>query len=222
MEHTKETVGIHNSEFFDNIGQVLSKHPDIDLRDVFSKGQMRSKRWLVNQLIDLNKPLGTVFICAGWYGTLASFLFESKLNIKKIRSFDVDDTCEDIAEDFNRAKLIDDWQFKAATCDIHRITYPYKYVTYKGNGTPVELIDMPDTIINTSCEHIKNFDRWYDKIPDGLLVALQSNNYYNVPEHINCVDNEVQLAIQAPMKDVLYMGSLHLKKYSRFMVIGYK
>ena len=74
---------------------------------------------------------------------------------------------------------------------------------------------MPDTIINTSCEHIKNFDRWYDKIPDGLLVALQSNNYYNVPEHINCVDNEVQLAIQAPMKDVLYMGSLHLKKYSK-------
>ena len=37
--------------------------------------------------------------------------------------------------------------------------------------------DVPNTIINTSCEHIVNFDEWYRKIPAGKLVILQSNDY---------------------------------------------
>ena len=81
-------MSIHNSEFFDNFGQVLKKYPDIDIKDLFSKGQMESKRWLVNELEKINEPLGTVFLCAGWYGSLAAFLFESNLDIEKIRSFD--------------------------------------------------------------------------------------------------------------------------------------
>ncbi len=75
---------------------------------------------------------------------------------------------------------------------------------------------------NNLSKHIKDFDKWYNSIPNGKLVILQSNNYFDLPEHVNCVENEVQLAITAPMSDVLYMGSLKLEKYSRFMVIGYK
>jgi hypothetical protein len=67
---------LHNSSFFDNFGQLLTKYPNINLQDLFSKGQMQSKRWLVDELSKLDLDLGLTFICAGWYGSLATFLLE--------------------------------------------------------------------------------------------------------------------------------------------------
>ena len=215
-------MSLHNSEFFDNFGQVLNKFPDIDMRDLFSKGQMESKRWLVNELEKINKPLGTVFLCAGWYGSLAAFLFESKLEIEKIRSFDIDKNCAAIADTFNRAKTTNNWQFKASTMDILEMTYPLHYTTEKSDGTFQNLVDMPDTIINTSCEHIFDFAYWYEKIPQHKLVCLQSNNYYSIQDHTNCSSSLDEFASITPMKTVLYSGELQLPKYTRYMRIGYK
>ena len=62
-----------------------------------SWGQLKSKRWLVSKLEELDIPLGTVFLCAGWYATLASACF-SKCSIDKIRSFDIDESCLEIAD----------------------------------------------------------------------------------------------------------------------------
>ena len=215
-------MSIHNSEFFDNFGQVLNKYPDIDMRDLFSKGQMESKRWLVNELEKINKPLGTVFLCAGWYGSLAAFLFESDLEIEKIRSFDIDESCASIAETFNRSKTMDSWNFKASTLDIETMDYPTTHTTFRSNGTSLEITEMPNTIINTSCEHISNFDKWYNNIPVGTLVILQSNNYWEIPEHVNCSSDAEKFSKATPMSECFYLGELPLPQYSRFMKIGYK
>ena len=215
-------MSIHNSEFFDNFGQVLNKFPEIDMRDLFSKGQIESKRWLVNELEKLNKPLGTVFLCAGWYGSLAAFLFESDLEIEKIRSFDIDESCASIAETFNRTKTMDGWKFKASTLDVLEMDYPTNHTTYRANGTSLDLKEMPDTIINTSCEHIENFSNWFNKIPSGMLVILQSNDYFELEEHVNCVVDEDDFSRMSPFSNILYSGRLELPKYTRFMRIGYK
>ena len=61
--------------------------------DCFSRGQLQSKLWLVKELKRINPYLGTVFLCAGWYATLATMLFEKNLRIDKIRSFDIDSSC---------------------------------------------------------------------------------------------------------------------------------
>jgi len=215
---------IHNSEFFDNFGQVLNKYPNIDIKDLFSKGQMESKRWLVNELETINKPLGTVFLCAGWYGSLAAFLFESNLEIEKIRSFDIDKSCASIAETFNRTKTMDSWKFKASTLDILGMDYPTTYTTQRSDGTGLELTEMPNTIINTSCEHIPtgDFIKWYNTIPVGTLVVLQTNNYFKLPEHVNCCNDLDDFSRVAPIKEVLYQGQLELSKYTRYMRIGIK
>jgi hypothetical protein len=217
-------MSIHNSEFFDNFGQVLNKYPDIDMRDLFSKGQMESKRWLVNELEKINKPLGTVFLCAGWYGSLAAFLFESNLEIEKIRSFDIDESCAGIAETFNRSKTMNGWKFKASTLDILGMDYPTTYTTHRSNGTGLELTEMPNTIINTSCEHIPtgDFINWYNTIPVGTFVVLQTNDYFKLPEHVNCCNDLDDFSRATPIKEVLYQGKLELSKYTRYMRIGIK
>lgn len=230
MEHTEdlvETLGkyftLSNSNILLGLRDSVLKH-NVDLSDVLSWGQIRSKRWLITQLEELNIDLGVVFLCAGWYGTLAHMLFDSKCNVNKIRSFDIDPKCVNIADTVNK-KYLNNWQFKAITEDILNIDYnSHSWQAWSNQKQSLcnPINDRPDTIINTSCEHIRDFDKWYNSIPNGKLVILQSNNYFDLPEHVNCVENEVQLAITAPMSDVLYMGSLKLEKYSRFMVIGYK
>jgi len=197
---------------------------DID-NDCFSRGQLQSKLWLVTELGKLDVELGTVFLCAGWYATLATMLFESNIKLDKVRSFDIDPSCVDIAETFNKPWFMETWRFKSITQDIMDIDYDehvWQFWSNANNRMSRPITDSPDTIINTSCEHIENFAEWYFKIPADRLVILQSNNFFQVEEHVNCVNNIEEFKTQAPMLEVLYSGELELPKYKRFMLIGYK
>jgi len=202
--------------------RTLDKFPysEIPMQDAFSLGQLNSKLWLID---NLPENLGTVFICAGWYGTLAALMFErARSKFDKIRSFDIDETCAPVADTMNRPWVMDGWQFKASTLDILKMNYPTTYTTYRANGTSLELTEMPDTIINTSCEHIKDFKSWYSKIPNGKLVILQSNNFYEIEEHVNCSSDIKEFSNKTPVSVMLFEGELEMPKYKRFMKIGIK
>ena len=191
--------------------------------DSLSRGQIKSKMWIINELKKLNLDLGTVFLCAGWYGILATLIFENNLKVNKIRSFDIDKSVLDIAERFNKKWVQDDWKFKPATYDIHKIDYTgFAYDVSRSNGEIVELYDSPDTVINTSCEHIFDFDEWYLKIPKGKLLILQSNDFFEGTGHVNCCEVLEDFEEQTPFEDTLYSGTLDLNMYTRFMRIGYK
>lgn len=194
-------------------------------KDCFSRGQLSSKIWLIQELKRCKVDLGTVFLCAGWYATLATMLFESGMKIDKVRSFDIDKSTVDIAEVFNKPWFTEEWKFKALVQDIHEIdydTHTWQYWSNKNNRMSYPITDNPDTIINTSCEHINDFQDWYDKIPKGKLVVLQSNNFFEVDEHVNCVNNLAEFADMSAMDKVLYQGELSLQKYTRYMRIGFK
>ncbi len=191
--------------------------------DCFSQGQLKSKVWLVNELKNLDLNLGTVFLCAGWYATLSVMLFEANLTINKIRSFDIDPSCVDIAERFNKHWEMNSWQFKSVTKDILDINYNKEtYEIQKPDGTTVSLTDIPDTVINTSCEHIERFGDWYNSIPVGKIVVLQTNDYFEISDHVNCSNNLEEFAQATPMGKCLYSNSIDLGKYRRFMRIGIK
>ena len=193
--------------------------------DCFARGQIQSKQWIVTELEKLDVELGTVFLCAGWYATLATMLFESNISVDKVRSFDIDPSCVSIAEVFNKPWFVDNWRFKSITADIQDIkysSYTWQFWSNANNRMSKPITDVPDTIINTSCEHIPNFDKWYKRIPSNKLVILQSNNYFEVDEHVNCVVDQAEFDKMAPMSNVLYTGELELEKYTRFMRIGYK
>jgi hypothetical protein len=106
--------------------------------------------------------------------------------------------------------------------DINYNEHVWQYWSNANNRMSYPITDSPDTIINTSCEHIANFEEWYAKIPNGKLVVLQSNNYYEIEEHVNCVGSIEEFAVKAPMNNILYSGELELTKYKRFMSIGFK
>ena len=59
--------------------EILDKQNINYDKDVMSRGQLKSKKWLVDELKKLDLKLGTVFLCAGWYKYCVFMLQEAKL-----------------------------------------------------------------------------------------------------------------------------------------------
>lgn len=208
-----------------NFGNALKKFPDINFVDALSYGQIKSKMWLIDELSKITTSPGLTFILGGWYGILASMMFESnKFQELTIRSFDINPQCADIADTINRTPwVLESWKFKASTADMYNLNYNETiYETLRANKTSVKLIESPQTIINTSCEHLEKFDYWLSKIPSNKLIVLQSNNFFNISDHINCVNSIEEFLEKTNFKKIFYSGELEFEKYKRFMLIGEK
>ena len=187
-------------------------------------GQLKSKIWLKDVLREKKLfQLGNVFLCAGWYGLLPFFLLNDKaFFIYRLFNFEKDPLSVKVSEDLNRSFVQDNWKYKAVLQDILELNYnKAQFHTLKANGETQALAVSPDTIINTSCEHIENFSVWWDRLPKEKLIVLQSNNFFQHEDHSNCVSSLADFKNQAPM-DYLYAGELNLDQYQRFMLIGYK
>lgn len=173
----------------------------------FWKGQVKSKIWLIEHLTaHVSTFNNNIVIHGGWNGVLASLIFQSCIQVNKIVSIDIDPTCETIANTMNKMEEISG-KFKAVTCSMDEYYYDA----------------FPDIVINTSCEHVnqETYDRWLRKIPKGTIIVLQSNNYFQLEEHIRCV-NDLQEFIEQSKINVINSFILELPKYDRFMLIGYK
>ena len=174
----------------------------------FWKGQVRSKVWLIDKLSEVytgDKP--NVVIHGGWNGVLSGLLFNSALDPRHIESVDLDPVCENIAYTINRRYEMER-RFTAVTQDMTEYSY----------------IKHFDIVINTSVEHLteRDYNKWFDNIPENSLIVLQSNNYFELPEHINCVSSLDQLINSCGLTDIRLQEVFDTPKYQRYMVIGCK
>lgn len=170
-----------------------------EFRDMFSSGQIHSKTWLVKEIGNYSAIFnkGTALIVGAWFGTLGLMLKRAYPFID-VTMLDIDPRCKTFVDNviYNTPGM------NAITGDM----YTYKYTE--------------SLVVNTSCEHISDLESWISMLPNNTLVALQSNNYDSIPDHINCVYSEKELAEKSNLKDVWYQGQLSMPMYTRFMVIG--
>lgn len=185
--------------------------------DAWADSPIESKLWLCEVLENHVPDFGydpVVWILAGWYGMTAFLLRVRGFRASVIRSFDVDPTCERIADLINNHWLIQDWAFKSFTQDCTGICYE------DGCYGP-----LPDIIINTSAEHFPDTG-WFQNIPDGKFVAIQSNNMPEGDGHISLIHCREDMIRNFPMRDVYYYGERKFiypdKTFTRFMVVGRK
>ena len=171
----------------------------------FWKGQVNSKVWLAKNLIGFVpvRPLNIV-IYGGWNGVLASILFNSNIAAQHITSVDIDPVCEDIANTVNKRHEIQG-KFSAVTADM------------------CEYTNNADVVINTSCEHVtqEQYEQWLSNQPDDAIFVIQSNNYFDLPEHIRCATDADDFMRMSKIKP-LWRGEFETPKYTRYMIIGKK
>jgi hypothetical protein len=209
---------------FTSLGRAILRFPNAPWADAISHGQMQSKSWAVTELLKLHRHLGLIYLLGGWLGTLPLLMFaEPRLRFTKIRSFDIDPSCEPIADAVNIEHLITDWRFKAVTKDMYRVDYERHHYEISLEGRPPAIItESCDTIINTCCDHLPDFKKWWDMIPEGRLVLIQNNNFAHATHGgaMNTITSLAEMQAQAQMSKVLFSGQKDLAKYRRFMMIG--
>ncbi len=183
--------------------------------DAFSVAQMQSKLWMVERLertldeYEIREEGYRIWILAGWYG-LTNLLIRTrnKIRVKEVRSYDIDPSCEGIADSVNNLWVFKAWEFKAHTADINTLEYR----------------PSPDIVINTSIEHMSS-NQWWDNIPAGTFVCLQGSNLIDT-DHVNPINSSRDLLEKYPLNDLFYEGiklfQFNDTTFNRSMIMGVK
>jgi hypothetical protein len=204
----------------------LEKYQDrADLNDHFSRGQIKSKLWLMEELRNVvsGNELGTVVLYGGWYATIAHFFFKF-FSPSKLYSIDLDPGTVEVADSFNKRQGEDNnWQFKAFAYDVNQLNYTDKGFVIPADNTKMGVTQVsvkPTVVVNTSCEHMN--DDWFTNLPDGQFVVLQTNDYFANEQHTNCVNSVNEALSKYKFNEVYFSGELDTQLYRRFMIIGKK
>ena len=200
--------------------EYLMQHASQYPKTAYSKGQLASKSWLLQELpkVPLSKePINcTVGIVGSWIGTLVQPLLEDyPFRIERVYGFDMDPSAIELSEKLNNQYVMDNWRYKGVVVDVN--TLDFSNLQFE---TGNELINTKlDVIINTSCEHM-NMD-WFDSVDKDTLIVMQTNNSKHFEGHINTCSDIEEMAIKYPMH-YMYRGELQTPVYTRYMQIGYK
>lgn len=208
-----------------------------DMNDFLSRGQVKSKLWLVSELAKVvDGPIGNVVFYGGWYNFIAHMLF-AQFDVSKIWSLDLD---QNVIEPSKRLypNEVKEERFTPITTDVNKIRWNDKnMLTYSadleakhkeaGKLLPQDIYDNSfidrgkiHLVINTSCEHMDN--TWYENLPKGTFVLLHQNDYFSNEQHVNCCKDVEDVKKKYPMQSILYEGELDTHLYNRFMLIGVK
>jgi hypothetical protein len=184
-----------------------------DLLDSFSPNQFKSKISLIDDIKKLNiinkDSQITIFGC--WYG---SILIPALIDdVKKITAIDIDPKVISIAKhklfkdfnnvDFTTGDVFENFRDSYKDCDL---------------------------FINTSCEHMKPMKEWgpaptyktpwWNRVAPSYF-AFQSNNMFDIPGHINCVNNIDEFKKQLPFNaKIMIENETPDDRGTRFTLIG--
>ena len=185
---------------------------DRDLLDSFSPNQFKSKINLVNHIKSLNilNKNSEIVIFGSWYGSLLIPAFYDE--VKKITCIDQDVKVTSRA----KFKLFKDLDVEWISDDV--------FSSFR------DQFKTTDLFINTSCEHMKPMrewgpaptykNPWWDRVSPAYF-AFQSNAMFDIPTHINCVNNIEEFKKQLPDRaEVLIEDEIPDERGTRFTLIG--
>ena len=212
-----------------------------DMNDFLSRGQVRSKLWIVSELAKIvDGSIGNVVFYGGWYNFIAHMLF-TQFNVNKIYSIDLDEKCVNPSKRLYHDQ-VEQGRFIPLTRDVNTLSWKGKELQYLDHNIRTRLlkekedeirqhnldvnematvtIDKMNMVINTSCEHMD--DTWFEKLPSGTFVLLHQNDYFDNEQHMNCCKDLEAVKKKYPMQSIYYEGELDTFLYNRFMLIGVK
>jgi hypothetical protein len=125
----------------------------------FGRGLVRNKLWLIHELAKIQDQFSTIYILGAWYGNMSILLAKSRIQYDHIVNVDQNVDVTRAAKRLGRMLNIDNTEYMAK--DANRLDY--------------RQLDQDGLVINTSCHDIQN-QGWFDHIPAGVTVALQSRD----------------------------------------------
>jgi hypothetical protein len=166
--------------------------------------------WAIAMLSKIKNKFGTIYILGSWYGNVALMLLLLNRYIQFDRIINDDTNAKSLAAGQARLeKLGLDCEIKPMHQDANRLSY--------------NQIGADGLVINLSCHNIKG-SRWFDRIPAGTQVVLQTRN--NDPAAVNQFKTFKQFDQTYQLSQTQYQGTLTLQDpdgvYQDYMKIGIK
>ena len=151
---------------------------------------------------DWDYPL-LIEIIGSWFGWPLIELIDrfTKGRITQIDLYDPDEVCQKV------------------TAQYKNIFNPKYKVIQHDNYFERKELRRRHLIICTSCEHMQDFTNQFS-FKGNPFVCLQSNDYIDLTDHINCVKDVEELTEKNQIKNIWYKGEKDFGNYKRFMVIG--
>jgi hypothetical protein len=189
---------MHQSEITESSGYTLAGS--------FTRDLIASKVWLLNELARIVPQVGTVYVLGSWYGNLGVLLaldpiikYKRLINVETNRQF------------LQASQRIQDYM------GIDNAEYMLK----DANDLDYSQLGLDGVVINTSLTDMPG-QTWFDHIPAGTLVALQSRDHDPGNEAHSAQD----ITDRYPLSEIIYAGQLELTdpetRYTRYMAIGIK
>ena len=138
----------------------LLEFSPLTLQGSFESGLILNKLWLIHELKKIQDQFSTIYILGSWYGNMSILLNRSGIQYDHIVNVDQDAGVVRGAQRIARILNIDD-RIEPMVKDANKLDY--------------RQLDPDGLVINTSCHDMENRG-WFDHIPAGVLVALQSRD----------------------------------------------
>jgi len=186
--------------FGELMGAIINtKELNVNYIDALSSGQINSKIWLIDELKNLDTSFENTLVIGGWLGLSSNWIMKNKIS-KNITNLDLDADAIKFSDELN------------------------KYVTGYNEGIVEDITQFShneyDLVINTSAEHMN--EEWFENIKLGTTVVIQTNDFHDLPEHINTVNDIDDMKSKFPMSNILFEGVKDVVRYNRYMLIGKK
>jgi len=164
----------------------LNEFAPLTLKGSFHRSLIFNKLWLIKELSKIKDQYSTIYILGSWYGNLSLLLSRSNIEFDHIVNVDQ---------------------------DVDVLKQGQRIARRLGDDLDYRQLDQDGLVINTSCHDIDRQD-WFDHIPAGTMVALQTRDD---------VDHSLS---QYPLQKTLYRGSIDLEDpetpYTSWLKIGIK
>lgn len=164
---------------------LFRNHPDKfeDFLSCCNDVQWTSKLWnvdLLNRYISLHATKFSdykIAVLGGWYGLLSHIVMDKLgVHVVKIDSYDIDKKTKPIGDMFN----------------IYKDTLTF----HIDNACNINFENRYDIVMNTSSEHMtkETMIHTIESASEGTIFLIQSNNFIEMDDHINCSDSLEEFA----------------------------
>jgi len=190
----------------DFLTPLVNESSGYSLKGSFTHDLIASKVWLLHELARIAPQVGTVYVLGSWYGNLGVLLaLDPVIQYKKLINVETDR------------------KFLQASRRIHNYLGlgNTEYMLADANTLDYRQLGDDGVVINTSLTDMTG-QAWFDRIPAGTLIVMQSRDH----DPGNEAHNTQDIIDRYPLTEIVYDGKLKLAdpetEYTRYMVIGVK
>lgn len=185
---------------------LVNESSGYSLKGSFTHDLVKSKVWLLTELAHIAPSVGTIYVLGSWYGNLAVI---NRLDpIIKYKQLINVETNKNFLQDSKRIHS-------------HLGIDNTEYMLKDANDLDYRQLGTDGVVINTSLTDMQG-QAWFDNIPKGTLVVMQSRDH----DPGNEAHGTQDIIDRYPLSEIIYDGELKLQdpetEYTRYMVIGIK